>query len=130
MTSVFSFWLQADNLEFGHINQVFFLLSTPVIFLMASVFSFCLRVDNLEFRHINQVLFFSSLLQSMITVLVIRNIWTETISIASFCVAIAIIEGIFFFQTKYVMWKNCKWTIWNFDTLIKFFFSLLYSSQR
>ena len=55
MTSVFSFWLRADNLEFGHINQVFLLLSTPVIFLTLSVFLFWLRADNLEFGHINQV---------------------------------------------------------------------------
>ena len=82
-----------DNLEFGHINQVFFLLSTPVIFLMTSVFLFCLQADNLEFGHINQVLFFSSP----------GNIRTETISIESFCVTVAIIERIFFFQTKYVM---------------------------
>ena len=93
MTSVFSFWLQADNLEFGHINQVFLLLSTPVIFLMPSVFLFCLwaieidmcvcsakvhrtyismlRVDHLEFPHINQVLFFS--LQLTITVSMIQK---------------------------------------------------------
>ena len=71
----------SKHLEFGHINQVFLLLSTPVIFLMPSVFSFCLQaieidmcvcgakvhrtyismlqVENLEFPHINQVLFFS-----------------------------------------------------------------------
>ena len=30
MTSVFSFCLRADNLEFGHINQVLFSLVTPV----------------------------------------------------------------------------------------------------
>ena len=73
MTSVFSFWLWVDNLEFGHINQVFFLLSTPVIFLTTSVFSFCLWADNLEFWHINQVLFFSSLLQAMIAVSMIQK---------------------------------------------------------
>ena len=81
-----------DNLEFGHINQVFLLLSTPVIFLMPSVFSFCLQAieidmcvcgakahrtyismlqaENLEFPHINQG-FFS--LQLMITVSMIRK---------------------------------------------------------
>ena len=60
-----------DNLEFGHINQVFLLLSTPVIFLMMNVFSFYLQVDNLEFPHINHVLFFS--LQLTIAVLMIRK---------------------------------------------------------
>ena len=44
-----------------------------VIFLMTSAFSFCLWADNLEFWHINQVLFFSSLLQSMIAVSMIRK---------------------------------------------------------
>ena len=54
---------------------------------MTSVFLFCLRPDNLEFALINQV---------------VENIQTETISIASFWVTVVIIDGTFFFQTKYV----------------------------
>ena len=95
---------------------------------MTSMFSFCLQADNLEFRHINQVPF--SLLYSSQWSLFrwFKNIRTKTISIASFCVAVTIIEGIFFFQTKYVMWKKLRADNLEFQHINQVLF-FLFSSQ-